>query len=123
MIEKVPHTAAQRPQIKTARSKGEVARIAKTRWLRRVSHMVLGFAPVEGALRDWMALRRKNTSNATVAPWASVRIRPEVVVTVRLLQERHLARTGKEISQSEVVCALVARGLPHLVKDSAFKAI
>ena len=120
MTQPKQHTATKRPQNQTARKKGEEARLRKTLRLRQVAFSVLGYSPVQGVLNDWSAQRRKATTRSNTASWASMRIRPEVVATVTLLQERHLTNTGKEISQSEVVCALIASGLPHLVNSRDF---
>lgn len=109
-----------RPASAKARQKGAMERVRYTRGLRQTAFRVLGYQPTTNALNRWAAQRRKVTGSVNIAAWASMRTRPEVVATVAILQERHLTNTGKEVSQSEVVCALIASGLPHLINNPAF---
>lgn len=113
-------TTSNRPASAKTRQKGAMARVRFTRGLRQSAIRVLGYQPTTNALNRWAAQRHKATGTSNIAAWANMRTRPEVVATVAILQERHLTNTGKEVSQSEVVCALIATGLPHIINNPAF---
>lgn len=56
----------------------------------------------------------------TIPNWVIVRLRPEVMATVKKLQQKHLDTTGKEISKPEVIAALALAGLPHVLNHQDF---
>lgn len=49
--------------------------------------------------------------------WMTLRVRPEVSVTVEALVHRFKERTGQEITKSEVIAAALSEGLPHLTRS------
>ncbi len=52
--------------------------------------------------------------------WATTRIRAEQMAVIEMLQSWHLKATGKEISRSEVLAALMAEGLERTINHPDF---
>lgn len=55
--------------------------------------------------------------------WTTTRLRVEQMVVIQLLQSRHLKVTGKEISRSEVLAALMVHGFERTLNHANFRAV
>ena len=99
---------------------GADKRIRFTRDLRQTGYGVFGYMQFQSALDSWRNEQFERTGNENPHPWVSMRVRPEVTATLVLLQKQHLATTGKEISQAEVLSALVAAGVKAVSRHEDF---
>lgn len=76
-----------------------------------------------GHLRDQMKAHLPETltafrdQQAKHDPWVTLRVRPEVVVTVAALAQRFRDRTGRDITKSEVLAAALSEFLPDLTRS------
>lgn len=52
--------------------------------------------------------------------WVTTRLRIDQMAVLEMLQARHLKATGKEISKTEVLAALMAEGLERTFESSDF---
>lgn len=52
--------------------------------------------------------------------WVTTRLRIDQMAVLETLQTRHLRATGKEISRAEVMAALMAEGLEHIINHRDF---
>lgn len=52
--------------------------------------------------------------------WVSIQIRIDQMAVIEMLQSRHLKVTGKEISKSEVLAALMSDGLERIFNHADF---
>ncbi|SPJ30126.1 hypothetical protein [Falsiruegeria mediterranea] len=102
-------TSHKRPD-EEARKVGADKRIRFTRHLRQAGFGVFGYVTFQAQIDGWKVEQFERTGNVNPSPWVSMRVRPEVTATLALLQKQHLEVIGKEISQSEVLSALVAAG-------------
>ncbi|TMV08532.1 hypothetical protein FGK63_05235 [Ruegeria sediminis] len=112
-------TLYTRPAKTKATAVGEKNRLRWNRQLRKkVFHLIKAM--------DFMLAEETATSNARKYPWddrptwVTTRIRIDQLAILELLQKRHLETTGKEISRAEVLAALMAAGLEHVVKHEDF---
>ncbi|MBO9452281.1 hypothetical protein J7426_18555 [Tropicibacter sp. R16_0] len=112
-------TSHKRPD-EDARKVGADKRIRFTRYLRQTGFGVFGYMPFQNQLDAWKVEQFERTGNVNPLPWVSMRVRPEVTATLVLLQKQHLEATGKEISQSEVLSALVAAGAKAVSRHEDF---
>lgn len=64
------------------------------------------------------ATRGFREKDKRVDPWLSLRVRPEVALTVDALAQRFRDRTGHDITKSEVIAAALFAALPAMVRDS-----
>lgn len=55
-------------------------------------------------------------------PWINCQLRARHIAVIEVLQKAHLKNTGKEISRSEVVAALMAAGLDDVTCFPEFTA-
>lgn len=94
----------------------------RTRWTRHLRKKLFTLVkPME-----FMTAEEGATNAARKAPWddrprwATTRLRVEQLAIIELLQTRHLIATGKEISRSEVLAALMAEGLERTLNHPDF---
>ncbi|MDV7144088.1 hypothetical protein R3X27_15475 [Tropicimonas sp. TH_r6] len=116
-MKSAPLTAiAKRPEAE-ARKVGLKARSRFNRQLRSVLMKSLGWPVYSARMDKWEA---EHWANGRPQRWASMRVRPEVAVAVGELQANYLARNDKEVSQADVLSALVAASLPELLHREEF---
>ncbi|WP_299960355.1 hypothetical protein [uncultured Roseobacter sp.] len=117
------HGASKRPP-PAARQCGSAHRLRYLHHLRDVACHGFGLSNFSSAHERWKAQRRTETRSPKALNWSNQQVRPEMTVIIGLLQHRHLENTGKEISRAEVINALAAAGLPHLLEQTrAFAAL
>ncbi|MFT6091693.1 hypothetical protein [Sulfitobacter sp.] len=109
------HGASKRPPAE-ARKCGDVHRQRYLRQLRKVANHGFGTQYFLPAYENWQTIRQTETGNPKALNWTNQQVRPEVTVIIGLLQNLHLENTGKEVSRAEVLNALVAEGLPNLLR-------
>ena len=112
-------TGYTRPSKTKATAVGERNRARWTRHLRKKLFTLV--TPME-----FMTAEEGATNAARKAPWddrprwATARLRVEQMAVIEMLQRRHLKVTGKEISRSEVLAALMAEGLERTINHANF---
>ncbi len=96
------HSSNNRVADKRLRHIGYEKRRAFTKRLRSTARARLGHERIDRQLAPW-----------TDRPdhWASMRVRPEVMVTVNTVRERMTKKMEREVSQSEALSFLVELGL------------
>lgn len=110
-------TSMQKRPEAEARKVGAAQRTRYTKQLRVTLNRALGWH-VYSARRDQWNMAYRDGRGPQI--WSSVRIRPEVAIALKELQQNYLANTGKEIAQSEVVAALTAVGISDLLNTEEF---
>lgn len=112
MTNKRTNNAASRPD-QTARTVGLKKRRRFTDRLAREAGGVLGHSEYRQKLR---------TVESSLGDWAVMRVRPEVLSAIMLLQQQHLEATDKEVSKAEVMSALTLAGLAAVSLHEDFNA-
>lgn len=114
-------TGYSRPAKTTATAVGERNRTQWSRVLRSKLYSVL--PPLEFMAAEEAVRNRARAKHTVCSPsWVTTRIRIDQMATIEVLQARHLKTTGKEISKSEVLAALMAAGLETTIKCGVFSA-
>ncbi|MEL6596285.1 MAG: hypothetical protein AAFQ47_10135 [Pseudomonadota bacterium] len=120
-------TIYQRPTGLKATSIGDRNRRRYSRHLRRRIFDLLrpiDFMVAEETVISDAAHRQRNSSRDDPwqdrPKWVTTRIRTDQMALIGLLQKRHLKSTGKEISKAEVLAALMATGLEHVLDHPDF---
>ena len=112
-------TIYTRPSKSNATAIGERSR---ARWCRLLRKKLFSLIPPV----EYLAAEEGSVNNARNNPfegrpaWVTARIRIDQMATLELLQARHLAATGKEISRAEVLAALMAAGLETVLNLDEF---
>lgn len=120
-------TTYERPTKTNASSVGEQNRTRWTRYLRSCLFElvpVLEFMAAEEGFVKASIHRQRNAFPRHLwqerPKWTTARIRIDQMATLEVLQKRHLEATGKEISRSEVLAALMAAGLASTLHHADF---
>ncbi|WP_270725876.1 hypothetical protein [Shimia sp. Alg240-R146] len=91
----------------------------RTYYLRCLRSTCEGFfgRAFSATLAPLKADRMEASGRSHAALWSVLRIRPEVVTAVDMLKARYLANTGREVSQAEVLNALVHVAQLQIARD------
>lgn len=94
----------------------------RARWTHHLRKKLFALVPT----KEFMAAEEGATNTARKMPWderprwVSIQIRIDQMAVIEVLQARHLQATGKEISRAEVLAALMAEGLGHILLHADF---
>lgn len=113
------HPAYTRPTKTKATAVGQRGRTFWARLLRKKAWNVFPGVDLMAAEESLIcAIRRRPGQDR--AAWTSVRTRVDQAALLDVLRSRHLKNTGKEISRSEALAALMFAGLETIVNRDEF---
>lgn len=113
-------TTYTRPTRTDATKIGDRRRHHWTHVLRLRARQILPIIPMMIAEEEHAQRVRSRPGQARAA-WMNISLRFDQIAVIEVLQKQHLQNTGKEISRSEVVAALMAHGLESLAVRDEFQ--
>jgi len=99
-------------------TKSYAARSKFSRALAEKAKHHLGILPVMTAEQD--VINRSKTRDPAKRGWTAMTVRASDIAVIELVRERFQQATGKSISKPEVMSAMMAEGLPGLLKREDF---
>jgi hypothetical protein len=112
-------TSYTRPTKTEATKIGDRRRHHWTHVLRQRARQILPIISMMTA-EEVHAQRVRSRPGQALAAWMGISLRFDQIAVLEVLQQMHLQNTGKEISRSEVMAALMAHGLEGLAARDEF---
>lgn len=100
-----------------------VGQRGRTHWARLLRKQAWGLFPGVDlmAAEESLACSIRKRPGQERAGWTSIRTRVDQAALLDVLRSRHLKNTGKELSRSEALAALMFAGLETIVNRDEFK--
>ncbi|MBR2575005.1 MAG: hypothetical protein IKE14_11825 [Loktanella sp.] len=120
MFQKLKIKAPFFPPLEDAQVRSIRARNVYRRALRVEAERVFTVAELTTHTSAFEAQRTRTKRGTWKDEWNTLLVRPEVIIILHTLRERHLESTGLPLSNAEAAAALMAAGLSALADQEAF---
>lgn len=120
MFQKLKIKAPFFPPLEDAQVRSIRARNVYRCALRVEAERVFTVAELTAHTSAFEAQRTRTKRGTWKDEWNTLLVRPEVVIILHTLRERHLESTGLPLSNAEAAAALMAAGLSALADQEAF---